>query len=300
MHPLMIYSLSFMSLYRGRFAPSPTGLLHFGSLFAAVVSFLDARFHQGEWIIRIEDIDPLREEEGAAESILASLKSHSLDSDGAVIYQSKRNALYHKQLERLISDGIAFACPCSRKYLIEHQGKHQPACLDQTCDIKLCAYKFRSLHERNYTWDDGYQGKQSLALTEDFVLKRKEGFYAYQLAVVCDDLSQGITHVTRGYDLLDSTPMQLALYEAFKKRPPRYSHFPVITYSTGQKLSKQNRAPAINIHKPLENLLAVFSQLNLKLKHQPDTCKQALDEALENWNPILISGKSELKQDRPL
>ena len=132
------------------------------------------------------------------------------------------------------------------------------------------------------------------------MLKRKEGFYAYQLAVVCDDLAQDISHVVRGYDLLESTPMQLALYKALNKVPPTFAHFPVITFKNGQKLSKQNKAPAINNKLALENLLAVFSFLGLELKHKPDNCKQALNEALENWDSRFLYKKSELIQDSHL
>lgn len=288
-----------MSIYRGRFAPSPTGPLHFGSLFAAVISYLEARYHHGEWLIRIEDIDPLREETGASTSILQSLSNHALESDLPVIYQSNRFSLYQEKLDSLIQNKRVFACPCSRKYLSEHQGIHSAQCLRQQ-HVTNCAYKFTTDPNTLFTWLDTFQGTQERRIAEDFVLKRKEGFYAYQLAVVCDDIAQGVTNIVRGYDLIESTPMQLALYEALGASPPIFAHFPVITSKAGQKLSKQNKAPAINNTQPLANLLAVFSQLNLTLKHQPKNCQQALEEALECWNPELIRGKSELIQDSQL
>lgn len=289
-----------MPTYRGRFAPSPTGPLHFGSLFAAVISFLEARYNEGEWLVRIEDIDPLREQQGASQDIINTLSNHGLIADSPIIYQSSRTKLYQQTLEQLQKDNFAYACPCSRKYLNEHEGIHRPNCDNKLADIAGCAIKFRAhsiLNEQGqFIWDDKFQGTQTRTLSNDFVLKRKEGFYAYQLAVVCDDIAQDISHIVRGYDLLESSPMQLALYLALNKVPPELTHFPVIAFKNGQKLSKQNKAPAINNHFALENLLAVFSILGLKLKYKPDNCKNALYEALENWNPKFLYGKSELMQ----
>ena len=285
-----------MTNYRGRFAPSPTGPLHFGSLFAAVISFLEARYHSGQWLIRIEDIDPLREQANAAEDILHSLSRHALISDDTPIYQSSRYPLYKKRLDSLVSTNAAYACPCSRKYLFEHHGKHRNECLKQNVEMNDCALKYKTNEITQYSWSDGIQGKQSRTLSDDFVLQRKEGFYAYQLAVVCDDIEQNITHVVRGFDLIDSTPMQLALYHSLTTKPPTFSHFPVIASSNGQKLSKQNLAPAINNSLALDNLLKIFSILKLQLKHKPDNCKNALNEALECWNTQFLIGKSELIQ----
>lgn len=289
-----------MPTYRGRFAPSPTGPLHFGSLFAAVISFLEARYYDGEWLVRIEDVDPLREQQGASKDIINSLTSHGLTSDAPIIFQSCRSHLYQQTLEQLQQFDFAYACPCSRKYLNEHNGRHRPNCVSKQTDITDCAIKFRAqsiFHKQDlFSWDDNFQGIQTRKLLHDFVLKRKEGFYAYQLAVVCDDIAQGITHIVRGYDLLESSPMQLALYLALNKAPPKFVHFPVIAFKNGQKLSKQNKAPAINNHFALENLLTVFSMLGLKLKYKPDNCQNALYEALENWNPKFLYGKSELMQ----
>mgnify|MGYP003664276425 FL=1 len=290
--------LFIMPTYRGRFAPSPTGPLHFGSLFAAVISFLEARYNEGEWFVRIEDIDPLREQQGASQNIINTLSSHGLIADAPIIYQSNRAKLYQQTLDQLHKNNFAYACPCSRKYLLTHNGSHTPSCTTKQADITECAIKFRApsnLQEQDqFIWDDKFQGIQTRKLSNDFVLKRKEGFYAYQLAVVCDDISQEITHIVRGYDLIESSPMQLALYLALDKTPPELAHFPVIAFKNGQKLSKQNKAPAINSNLALENLLTVFSILGLKLKYKPDNCKNALDEALENWNPEYLCGKSEL------
>lgn len=284
-----------MSVYRGRFAPSPTGLLHFGSLFAAVVSYLEARRHQGEWLIRIEDIDPLREQAHAKQAIIQSLEAHGLVSDQTIIFQSERSRVYESALRKLCTAKLAFRCPCSRKYLETHHGVHQLACQQQSTSDQACAIKFKS-NTKSYIWQDEFQGRQAHTLNEDFVLKRKEGFYAYQLAVVCDDIEQNISHVIRGYDLLDSTPMQLALYEAFNKPAPTFGHFPVISSLAGQKLSKQNLAPALDDQAALSNLLAVLRAAGIQLKTRVSTCKQALDQATLSWNHRYLSAKSELIQ----
>lgn len=289
-----------MATYRGRFAPSPTGPLHFGSLFAAVISYLEARYHNGAWLVRIEDIDPLREQKNASANILHTLNCHHLLPDEPPEFQSNRYDLYKHNLTRLMADEIAYACPCSRRYLQEHHGNHSNDCLDQQVNIEECALKFKANSSTIFEWEDGLQGPQSRRLRDDFVLKRKEGFYAYQLAVVSDDIDQNISHVVRGFDLIDSTPMQLALYKSFNKVPPIYSHFPVIAFSNGQKLSKQNLAPALSNDLALSNLLHIFELLGLKLRHSPDNCKNALNEALECWNTQFLVGKSELIQDSHL
>jgi glutamyl-Q tRNA(Asp) synthetase len=288
-----------MSHYRGRFAPSPTGRLHFGSLFAAVISYLHARIHQGEWLLRIEDIDPLREQGDAKQAIIDSLLLHGLIPDAPPVYQSTRSELYERTLSRLSKSGAIYPCPCSRKYLHASGGIHLPACQHHMLADTSCALKFKTA-AHDFSWHDLFQGQQHHALTEDFVLKRKEGFYAYQLAVVCDDIDQGITHVIRGYDLLASTPMQLALYKALNVPPPQFGHFPVITGSNGQKLSKQNLAPAVNDQTALSNLLEVFSMLNIAISSDVHSCSDALEKACLSWAPDYLSGKSEILQPKLL
>ena len=260
-----------------------------------MISYLDARKQGGEWLIRIEDIDPLREQAHAKQAIIQSLASHGLIPDQPLTFQSKRQALYEAALIALITAGYAYRCPCSRKYLDTHHGMHQLACRQQRTAGLPCAIKFKA-KTNTYTWQDAFQGRQTHTLSEDFVLKRKEGFYAYQLAVVCDDIEQAISHVIRGYDLLDSTPMQLALYEAFDKTPPVFGHFPVITSLAGQKLSKQNRAPAINDATALRNLFAVFKAAGLPVNPRVRNCQQALEDACLHWNRRFLCAKSELIQ----
>lgn len=268
--------------YRGRFAPSPTGPLHMGSLFAAVVSYLHARAQKGEWLVRIEDLDPPREQADAKVLIQNTLAKHGFKWDGEILYQSTRSEAYEAKLKQLAGNQLSYSCPCSRKQLSENGGLHSKACQSQEVSGLACAIKFRA-PDKAYTWQDEFQGTQSSHIPEDFVLKRKDGLYAYQLAVVCDDTAQGITHVIRGSDLLDSTPMQLALYEAFGATPPVFSHFPVIVADNQQKLSKQNLAPAVNDGQALENLSKVFTYLNLQLSEPARTPEHALNLAVGAW-----------------
>ena len=272
-----------MNSYRGRFAPSPTGELHFGSLFAAVISYLDARKNCGSWFIRIEDIDPQREVVGASKKIIESLKYHGFIWDSEPVYQSDRTALYEETLSVLESQKSCYHCPCSRKQLINNSGKHTPECKIQNTQKLACATKF-NVTNNQYEWLDAFQGRVTQALKDDFVLKRKEGYFAYQLAVVCDDIDQKITHVVRGTDLLHSTPMQLALYHALNKAPPQFSHFPLILNDQEQKLSKQNLASSINNNHALSNILHIFDLLGLTLNGTPKSANEALTLAIPSWD----------------
>jgi len=280
-----------MTSYRGRFAPSPTGELHFGSLFAAVISYLDARKSFGSWIVRIEDIDPLREQKNASEKIVESLRAHGLNSDQALSYQSKRSGLYERALSRLSTNNTSYYCPCSRKHLALNNGQHSEVCISGISSARTCATKFK-LTNKHFNWDDCFLGHMHSELTEDFVLKRKEGYYAYQLAVVCDDIDQEITHVIRGADLTSSTPMQLALYHALASPPPIFGHFPLITNEQGQKLSKQNLSQPISNLNALENLLEVFNILGILFDKRPLSPSEALSTATPKWNSLLLPNKN--------
>jgi glutamyl-Q tRNA(Asp) synthetase len=212
-------------MYRGRFAPSPTGPLHFGSLVAAVASYLDARAHGGEWLVRMEDVDKPREMAGAADSILSDLEFFGFRWDGPVMYQSQRTEAYRDALEQLKSAGVIYPCGCSRK---EIEGEQYPG----TCANGLPPGKVAR------AWRVRGEG--------DFVVLRADGFFAYQLAVVVDDAAQGITHVVRGADLLDSTPRQNHLQRLLGYPVPHYTHVPVVLAADGQKLSKQTGAAALD------------------------------------------------------
>jgi len=286
-----------LSLYRGRFAPSPTGPLHSGSLFAALVSFLEARSNQGKWLLRIENVDAQREQANAHRSIIETLQAHSLIWDEEISFQSERSHLYEHALKQLADQQYTFQCPCSRKQLKERNGVHLETCNKQTINQKELvnfATKFKLL-KTEFSWEDGILGKKHITCQNDFVLKRKEGFYAYQLAVVCDDIAQNITHIVRGSDLLDSTPMQLALYNALKVPPPKFSHFPVLVNSQNQKLSKQTFAQAVNNHTPLKNLLELFTLLKLPLPQKPSTTEEALKMAIKLWDKHYIPATNTLK-----
>ena len=269
--------------YRGRFAPTPTGPLHFGSIVAALASFLDARKNNGQWLVRIEDIDPLRELPGADSDILRTLEAHHLLWDESVRYQSQRSDAYEVFIAQLRDNDHTYLCPCSRKTLIENNGLHSAGCRPRHINNSQ-AFAIRFITEpKHYQWQDLLLGQQSYLAKEsvdDFVIKRKEGFYAYQMAVVCDDIDQNISHIIRGSDLLDSTPFQLALYQAENTPAPQFGHIPVILNASGQKLSKQNKAPAICNKTANGNLQKALSVLNHPL---PKALHDAPVNDIINW-----------------
>lgn len=243
--------------YRGRFAPSPTGPLHFGSLVAALGSFLDARAHGGEWLVRMEDVDTPRNVAGAAEGILSTLEAFGFEWDGTVLWQSTRLEAYAEALARLKADGLAFACACSRKEIADAETR--PAIdgglvYPGTCREGLLAgrsaraWRLR-VDDAPVAFVDRLQGEISQQLESDvgdFVLLRADGLFAYQLAVTVDDHFQGITDIVRGADLLASTPRQIWLQHCLGFATPRYAHLPVATNAAGEKLSKQTLAPALD------------------------------------------------------
>ncbi|MEJ2629638.1 MAG: tRNA glutamyl-Q(34) synthetase GluQRS [Acidihalobacter sp.] len=281
--------------YHGRFAPSPTGPLHFGSLIAALGSFLCARQANGEWLLRIEDIDPPREVAGSADAILHALERHGLEWDGSVLYQSGRSDAYDAALERLRDDGWLYECSCTRSEIASH-GRRGPYGIiyPGTCRTGArSSRRPRSLrvrtHEHLIHFDDLLQGLQQQRLQEtsgDFIVRRADGLYAYQLAVVVDDDEQNITDVVRGADLLDSTPRQIHLQQLLSLRNPRYLHLPIAANSRGEKLSKQTHAPALEQRTPSENLWRALTFLDQK--PPPDllhaTPRETLTWAIEAWN----------------
>jgi len=233
--------------YIGRFAPSPSGELHFGSLLAAVAGFLDARSSKGRWLLRIEDLDPAREPPQAAEQILRVLEAFQLHWDGPVLYQSQRQQAYQEALDKLTELDLVYPCNCSRQTIRAMGGVYDGRCrsADRTC--KPCALRLR-VPDRIITFDDLIQGPQQQHLRSqagDFVIVRKDGLFAYQLAVVVDDGFQQISHIVRGSDLLDSTPRQIYLQNLLALPEPAYAHIPVAANQLGQKLSKQHFAEPI-------------------------------------------------------
>lgn len=237
-----------MSGYRGRFAPSPTGPLHLGSVLAACASWADARAAHGCWLVRIENLDPPREQPGADRLILDLLDAIGLGSDEPVLYQSSRHAAYAAALQALLSAGLAFECRCSRSDLAASGGIHRGACVSTNPASRPAAIRLR-VPDLDVGFVDRVQGNYRQNLQRDvgdFVLRRSDGPYAYQLAVVVDDAAAGITDVVRGSDLLDSTPRQIYLQQCLGLPTPRYAHVPVLVGPDGEKLSKQNLAPAVD------------------------------------------------------
>lgn len=280
--------------YRGRFAPSPTGPLHAGSLVAALASWLDARAHGGTWLVRIEDVDTPRCIPGADGLILQQLAMCSMVSDEPVVWQSRRSDLYQAALDRLIAQGDAYPCACSRKdienaltALGSGRQRHQAAAYPGTCRPERGGLQGREprawrlrVGAGGITWTDrrlGIQRQEVDHAVGDFVLRRADGLWAYQLAVVVDDAAQGITHVVRGEDLADNTPRQLLLQHALALPAPTYLHTPLVLGDNGEKLSKQNGAQALDLDDPLAALQAAASVLGLPTTAGP------VSEALLAW-----------------
>lgn len=234
--------------YIGRFAPTPSGYLHFGSLVAALASWLDARAAGGRWLLRMEDLDPPREVAGAQTAILKTLERYGLQWDGEVVYQSQRHAAYQQIIDRLLAQGLAYACTCSRKQLEPYGGIYPGTCRNAGHSTQDAAIRVR-VPELRYRFEDRVQGMNSQHLGDesgDFVIRRRDGLYAYQLAVVLDDAWQGVTDIVRGADLLDSTPRHLYLQELLGLPQPRYLHVPLIIQPDGNKLGKSYRSPPLD------------------------------------------------------
>ncbi|MGE3296667.1 MAG: tRNA glutamyl-Q(34) synthetase GluQRS [Porticoccaceae bacterium] len=285
--------------YTGRFAPSPTGPLHLGSLASALASFLDARAHQGRWLLRIEDIDPPREVPGAAASIARQLDAHGLHWDGEILYQSGRATRYRDALQRLAARGLLFLCDCTRERLRRLDGNYDGACRDRVLidpDREHPGYSIRvrtddapAVH-----FSDWLRGRSTVTHLErtggDFVVRRRDGLFAYQLATAVDDAAQGITHVVRGNDLLESTPRQIFLLRALGLPVPAYGHVPVMTDSIGRKLSKQNHAPALDAAHARGNVYRALIWLGQK---PPSAAAHAsvaelLRWASQHWSPRAV------------
>lgn len=282
--------------YRGRFAPSPTGALHFGSLLAAFGSWLLARHARGEWWVRIEDLDPPREVAGAVGDQLRTLAAFGLVSDAPVVRQSARHALYQRALEHLLASGAAFACHCSRSDLAAAGGIHR-RCVARTSRAPVPAVRLRVPEGSVVGFDDAIQGhvRQDVAAeVGDFVLRRADGFWAYQLAVVVDDADQGMTDIVRGADLLDSTPRQLMLQRALGLPTPRYAHLPLVVDADGRKLSKSMAALPVDARDPLPALQAAWRALGQRpdALRGADTVAEILAAACKTFDPGAIPAGS--------
>lgn len=297
--------------YIGRFAPSPTGPLHAGSLVAALASWLDARAHGGQWLVRIEDVDTPRCITGADQTILQQLKLCELVSDGPVMYQSQRNEAYQAALDRLVAKGWAYPCGCSRKEIEEAQAqmghireRHTAAVYPGNCRDGLHGKTARAwrLNVQSViddlqlpaplAWQDRLLGPQQQDVAKDvgdFVLRRADGLWAYQLAVVVDDAAQGITHIVRGADLTDNTARQIVLQRALGLPTPSYMHTPLVLGENGEKLSKQNGATALDVSQPLLALQTAAHALDL-----PPNGSTSVEQALRTWTKAWPQVSSQL------
>jgi glutamyl-Q tRNA(Asp) synthetase len=251
--------------YTGRFAPSPTGSLHLGSLLAAVGSFLDARSCGGRWLVRMEDLDRARVVPGSADEILRALETFGLPWDGEVEYQSRRTHLYAEALESLRARGLVFECSCSRRELATEDSGYPGTCREGPRRPGNTATRFRVDETETLTFDDRFQGPIALAMGKlgDVIVRRRDGIFAYQLAVVVDDALQGITDVVRGADLLESTGWQIALQRALRLPTPDYGHLPLLLERTGEKLSKSRRSAALDPDQAGSEVLNVLRLLGL-------------------------------------
>ena len=281
--------------YRGRFAPSPTGALHAGSLAAALASWLDARAHGGIWLVRIEDLDPPREVAGATRQILDALAAFGLASDEPPQYQSERGDLYRRAFDRLIAAGLVYGCACSRTEVASEQRRlglpaqvYPGTCRSGTKGRHVRALRVR-VPEETISFTDRACGPYAQDLARevgDFVIRRAGGLWAYQLAVVVDDAEQRITDVVRGADLLDNTPRQIWLQRALNLRTPRYLHVPLVTNAQGEKLSKQTGATALDTERPVPELQRAWQHLGfpaLKAASVDDFGRRAIALWRERW-----------------
>ncbi len=280
--------------YRGRFAPSPTGPLHFGSLIAALASYLDARAHDGRWLVRMEDLDPPREMPGAAAVILRQLREHGLVWDGDVLYQSTRLSRYGEVLESLFERGIAYCCCCTRREVQAMGGVYDGRCYRRGgVSRQGSAVRVHLPPASVVNFEDRVRGRISQDLNRDpgdFVVRRRDGLFAYQLAVVVDDAEQGINCVIRGSDLLSSTARQIWLLRTLGKPVPGYGHIPVAINDRGQKLSKQTHAPSLDDSAPDANLRAALTWLGMPPSPGADI-SDMLGEAVANWRVERLRGK---------
>jgi glutamyl-Q tRNA(Asp) synthetase len=279
----------------GRFAPSPTGPLHFGSLIAALGSYLQSRFAGGSWLVRMEDLDQPRTVPGAADDILRTLDAFALRWDGAVMYQSSRGDAYASALGTLLDRGLAYGCRCSRREIAtvaqrSESGYIYPGtCRQKNLPPSTSCIRLRAGRDA-ITFLDGYQGRVRQELDRevgDFVVRRRDGIHAYQLAVVVDDAEQRINQVVRGSDLLTSTPRQIRLQTLLALPTPNYQHLPIAVTPEGEKLSKSTASPAVDRHRPAPALVTALGFLGQRppLELTRANADAVLAWALAHWNP---------------
>jgi glutamyl-Q tRNA(Asp) synthetase len=296
-----------LNIYKGRFAPSPSGPLHFGSLVAALGSYLQAKKHNGFWYVRIEDIDKPREQPGAVDTILNGLEAFGMEWDPfpnascrGCLVQTERLSRYTDVMEKLASQDLIYACTCTRKQIKQQGALYTGVCRKQqhtlqNAAIRLkapdTAYEFIDQHYQKVTIDPEF-------CHEDYIIKRRDGLFAYQLVVVVDDIDQGITEVVRGADIMELTTRQQALFNLLESPSPKFTHLPLASSKKGFKLSKQNHAPAINIENPQAELIDALTFLGLpteKERHfNSATVPQIISWAIEHWDLKLLPQEKEV------
>jgi len=282
-------------MYIGRFAPSPTGPLHFGSLCCALASYLDAKANNGQWHLRIEDIDPPRCQLGADQQIINQLHQHGLRPD-SIEFQSTHLKRYQTALASLIKLPEVYYCDCSRKDIIARGGHELGFCMARQHEIDTSNAAIRVQLAISQKWYDEIQGEQyeSAAQTE-LILKRRDGIFAYPLAVVVDDIALNATHILRGYDLINVAAGQVALYHLLGARAPHFMHIPVASNPFGQKLSKQNKAPSLDSSAPEKNVYAALVHLNQSVPSHSPVLSDMLEHAVEHWDRTQIPASASVQ-----
>ena len=289
-----------MSTYTGRFAPTPSGPLHHGSLLTALASYLDARANQGTWLLRMDDLDTPRNQAGAADSILFSLDAHGLHWDASVLYQSNRLEAYQSALLQLVQSGKIFTCQCSRK-LLRGTSTYPGTCSKRVITTHYFADPEDSValrvkvDDETLHFNDLVQGPFEGTLTRetgDFIVLRKDGIHSYHLTTTVDDSFQNISHIIRGADLLQSSLQQTWLINLLNLKPPVFGHIPVIVDDRGHKLSKHSRPESIDETSPASNLCVCLARLGQRppMELQYQTVTFVIKWGIENWNPGLIPG----------
>ncbi|ABZ75328.1 Glutamate--tRNA ligase [Shewanella halifaxensis HAW-EB4] len=285
--------------YIGRFAPSPSGPLHFGSLVAALGSFLRARSMGGKWLVRIEDIDPPREIAGASSAILKTLEAYGLEWDDSVLYQSQRLDVYQAKIDQLLSDNQAYYCQCTRKQIQTMGGSYDGRCGALLQPLTQGAIRVRNPHAIDH-FVDLHMGRVSVDkgfAAEDFIIKRSDGLYAYQLAVVLDDIHQQISEVVRGCDLLEPTCRQESLYQILKAPVPKWLHLPLACAEKGRKLSKQNHAAAIDNCHPQASINAALTFLGQRSVTMESHVSKMIEQAVSQFDLTKVPKQSEILLD---
>ncbi|CAM2847117.1 tRNA glutamyl-Q(34) synthetase GluQRS [Vibrio rarus] len=284
--------------YTGRFAPSPSGPLHFGSLVAALGSYFQAKSQHGRWLVRMEDLDPPREMPGAATLILQTLERYHLHWDGEVVYQSLRHHLYQQQINDWLSQQKAYYCQCTRKQIKQDGGYYRGHCRSKQLNSSGCSVRIKIDTPITEFFDlkHGHIALPQAIAEEDFIIKRRDGLFAYNLAVVIDDIEQGVTEVVRGADLIEPTGRQISLYHLLGAKPVSYLHLPLAVTATGAKLSKQNHASGISLENPIPTLIEAMRFLGFTLEKELESAsiEQILAWGVNQWHLAQLTKETQV------